>query len=299
MKEILGAQFGEFRKSTKSHLIKKYLTATWTWSLIVPGFLGVFLFFTARVPEEYRLSKDILSQTLAIFLPVPLALVGLVIPFLALAVSVVYSRMGSGAVAYAMKRNRVIRIVYSALFVLGVLILIQLFTKICDALLGSDMAMDVISSIGWVVVILSTWWIIFLLILAGIGVASVLAAFSPAKALNAISKEMVTESMRTLEREFEENISLKVLEDELKDSHFEVGFFQPSDGRLITSKKIGNIANISIWGLLKINASLTPIQKAFLKIIFARPHHYIATHDSQIAGIRGDLSDSISETLFI
>jgi len=297
LKGILGSRYRVFRISTKSHFIRSWFAATWMWGIVIPSFICVLLYVIGIVPDSFNVSNDVLTQSLAIFLPVPLALVGLIIPFLALAVSVVYSRMGSGAVAYAMKQNRVTRLVYSALVILGLLVLTQLFLKISDTVLGNDLAAEVISSAGWVFALMNTWWVIYLIILAGIGVTSVLAVFSPARALRAINKDVVLESMRTLKREFEENLSLKALEVSLKDSNLEVGFFPPSDGELITTKQVGTITNVSCWGLRKINAVLTPKPNSFVKIILARPHHYIASHDSQLAGIRGDISDSIPRAL--
>ena len=297
LKSILGSRYSAFRKATKSNVVRVVITTTWTWSLIVPCIIAFVLHFTGIASSRLTLPSNVVSESLSLFSPVPLVLVGLVIPFLALAVSVVYSKMGSGAVAYAMKHNRVVWLVYSALVILGALILLQFFLAITDSVLGQEASGRIVSSVGWLIAFMSAWWVLYLIVLAGIGVTSVLAVFSPEKALKVINKEMIIESMRTLKREFEANLSLKTLEDALKDSYLEVGYFQPSDGELVTTKKTGIITNISFWGLMKINSLVTPQPNSFLKVLLTKPQYYIASRDNQIAGIRGHVSSSISLSL--
>jgi len=294
LKSILGSRYGDFKKSTNANIGKKALTSAWTWVLIVPALIASALHLTGIATRSLTLPSNVVSESLSLVSPVPLALVGLVIPFLALAVSVVYSKMGSGAVAYAMKHNRVIRLVYSALIILGILIVLRFSLGIADSVFGKDTTTQIISSAGWLIAFLSAWWVLYLIVLAGIGIYSVLAVFSPVKALKVINRDMVRESMRTLKREFEANLAIKVLEDVIKDEYLEVGYFQPSDGELVTTEKTGVITNISVWGLRKINSVLSPQPNAFLKILLTRPYYYIASRDSQIAGIRGNVADAIS-----
>jgi hypothetical protein len=119
------------------------------------------------------------------------------------------------------------------------------------------------------------------------------AVFSPEKALGVLNTEMVRQSMRSLRREFSENLGIKVLEDSFKDDYVEVGYFQPSDGEFVTSEKTGTITNVSIWGLSRINSVLTPQPDGFLKVLLTKPFYHIAPSDSQIAGIRGSISKDI------
>ncbi|MDX9859090.1 MAG: hypothetical protein RBT76_14990 [candidate division Zixibacteria bacterium] len=176
LKSILGDRYRELRKSAHPSVGWSILSSVWTWVVFVPALLAVAVHLTGIVPRHLVLPREVVSESLSLVSPIPLSLVGLVIPFLALAVSVVYSKMGTGAVAYVMKNNRVVRIVYAALSILGLLLILRFSLAIAASVIGDQATLRLVLNVGWLVAFMSVWWVLLLIVLAGIGVSSVLAA---------------------------------------------------------------------------------------------------------------------------
>ncbi len=258
------------------------LGSPWVISfLILPLVTALLYQLILRSLNITILNTDAL-ELLKIIVSIPLAIVGLVIPFLALAANLVFSKMGIGTIKHSLKSHGIKGTIFTALTVLGLELLLAFWLKILPSSFNSTSILFV--------VLLSFAWSLGLIVSAGLKTATVVRAFDPENALLLLKQRLRTEAMHTLREEILRNVVFNSLESELP-KIIHPSYFQPERGSLIASNHTGVVKNISVVGCHWIAKMIDDILKwNDIKIELVRTGQHISVDDLQIASMSQSVS---------
>lgn len=286
LKRSLGHNFKRLRpaRNKASRIIE--ICRSSLWLLLLP--LGICsLARLVGLPDLwFQASRDVIERTLVTALTVPIALVGVVIPFLALAVTHVYAKMGLGAIKYAFRQKAIRHLIFTSLFVLSLEFSALVAIRVLRPDVVSQEVNGALATWGNVALFFLGWWTVYLVGFAARTITQVMRSFHPESTLHLLQSDLRGESVATLSSEVRRNIGLKVLEKRCNSSIWEVSYFQPSEKPFVAAHRHGLITDISLIGLRLIPWFCRSHAKPGVsKIRIVKPHTYLAKGDTQIAAV--------------
>lgn len=286
LQQALGQNIGKI--STKRHRANLLLEILIVLILLILVPIGLLIvLFALGVPVEwFSASRDTVEKTLVNSMTVPIALIGIVIPFLTLAVTHVYASLGLGAIKHAFKHQSFRRLIFSALIVLaGEFAMLTILRLLRTDLIGAE-ATKMLAGLGNAFVVATAWWTIFLILSATIAISNVIRSFRPDKTLELLAVDLRTESLVALNFELRRNVAFKLLEDLAKDTIWEVPYFRPTQRALVLSPKYGYVSSVSVIGLNLISWYCGKISSPKVnKVQIAKPFTVLTESDAQLASV--------------
>jgi len=209
---------------------------------------------------------------------IPLALVGLVIPFLALAINTVLSRLGMGAVHQSLRKHGVVRLIQLSLVVLALEVLLIWLASLS---IGADWI-----SFGGVVVPVIVWWTIGLIAAGGYRISALIRIFQPTSAFESQREVVAAEAMKSLRDEVFRLLAFQNLQKSIEPIGGTVSMFHFSNGIQILAAQPGLVTDVSSQG---IRAAAWMIRKLLRVTVHhlevARPYTYVEKDNLQLASV--------------
>ncbi len=242
-------------KSLKRHFgvtasLKRFRWAFLLWGIgfLIPMVVIAFEQFT--VLQIFPLAKNAtqLADILKVLTSIPLALVGLVFPFLALSTTMVYAKMGFGAVAHSFKHNGIINFIFFALVALAadvvLFIMVQVPANATPSIPAHYILLIAITFTG------------VLLVGSAILIYTVIQSFQPRVAFRQMSEVLLREGMSSLRQELAMIMAQNILAHDLKKTRMTVPVWRPDKGQRIYAQRSGIVSNVSALGLKLIDSHL-------------------------------------------
>lgn len=299
LKQVLKSNFGGLKRSGLVKTIMGVLSSVWFLGFVLPIVILFILKQEGLAPLLSPPSYEETTATFKLLIPIPLALIGLIIPFVTLSLGIVHSRVGHGAISHSLKGSRMPRLVYYSVSVLGLIIIFFTFTHLGPSIFGIEFTYRVLLQYGWSALFFCSWLIAILLILTVSSIRAVVSSFSPEKVIQNMRDIMVSESMKSLRKEMQNNLAISHMKTKLAGTIFSVSYFQPTTGLLVLAPKECVVRNVSLWGILKLNSLIKKIPNTNLYIELLRPFAAVDIRNRQIASITGAIPPEIHRSLLI
>ncbi len=293
LRRITGPRSRLFRGE---HAVTRVIVVVTALVIFIPvGLITLRVKGTLGIPS---VTLDSLIRAITLFLSVPLALVGLVIPFLTLSINLVFARLGLGAIAIAFRRRFTNTLIFNSLGLLGLGILITTALYIVVPQL-SPQHTESFEHV-WAPIILGSVgvWTIILISFAAHVIWRIVRSFSPKHALEVLQDTMLRESMRSLRIEIERNLSVAIVRRNFKEGDpVAVPVLRPEYGQLIVSRRTGDVASVSLTGLRLIDRLIRWLGISQVRVHVVQPFTAIDAHDQQVGSLIGVIDPRASSLL--